>query len=231
VPNFIFAITFQSNFYYLFKGLRAPSDGKMATTAFSAVMFCVGSYLLVGILGYNYAGDAIEANFLASFSYATTSKFFYFLLNISYLVSIFCAFPIMFFSCRNNFIVLVKLATTRNRRVAALKREEELEDEGREALLQEASRKKERGYFLACTVLIYLVVVAVAFGVDDIEVVFNAIGSLCSSALSPLLPCFFYFQLVRMKQKPKAVTYYAAIAIFSIILPYSIFSIISLYVR
>ena len=33
----------------------------------------------------------------------------FFVINISFIISIFFAFPIMFFGCRNNFIALVKL--------------------------------------------------------------------------------------------------------------------------
>jgi amino acid permease len=109
VPNIFFAITFQNNFFPLFKGLKGPSDKKMAQVSIMGVGFCATSYILVGLMGYHYIGPGVSANFLTSFHYATFSKPFYFLLNTSFLISIFCAFPIMFFGCRNNFIALIQL--------------------------------------------------------------------------------------------------------------------------
>ena len=37
------------------------------------------------------------------------SKPFFYILNSTFLISIFFAFPIMFFGARNNFIALIKL--------------------------------------------------------------------------------------------------------------------------
>ena len=67
------------------------------------------SYIVVGLMGYNYVGNGVSPNFLESINYETFSKPFFYLLNATFLISIFCAFPIMFFGCRNNFIALVKL--------------------------------------------------------------------------------------------------------------------------
>ena len=56
VPNIFFAITFQNNFFPLFKGLKIPSDKKMAQVSIMGIGFCVTSYLLVGLIGYHYFG-------------------------------------------------------------------------------------------------------------------------------------------------------------------------------
>ena len=56
VPNIFFAITFQNNFFPLFKGMNGPTDKKMAWVAFSGVIFCATSYILIGLLGYSYVG-------------------------------------------------------------------------------------------------------------------------------------------------------------------------------
>jgi len=109
VPNIFFAITFQNNFFPVFKGMSQASDKRMALAAFIGVVFCAISYITVGILGYSYVGEDVSANFLSSFIYAEMSKPFFYLLNSTFLLSIFFAFPIMFFGCRNNFIALIKL--------------------------------------------------------------------------------------------------------------------------
>ena len=81
------------------------------------------------------------------------------------------------------------------------------------------------------TLLIYLVIVGVAVGVDDIEVVFNVIGAICSSSIGILLPCYFYFRLVMKKRKSKTVKFYVAVVVFVVMAPYSIFSVVALYIN
>lgn len=71
----------------------------------------------------------------------------------------------------------------------------------------------------------------VALGVDSIESVFNVVGALCSSSVCVLLPCLFYFRLVVLKKQPKGWKYYLSIAMFAIIAPYCLFSIVALYVH
>jgi amino acid permease len=236
VPNIFFAITFQNNFFPVFKGMQNPSDSKMARVAFAAVMFCASSYLLVGVLGYSYVGEAVKANFLESFDYKLMSKPFFFLLNATFLLSIFFAFPIMFFGCRNNFIALVKLAVAKS-----VKKEKEVAWRGEDTIEEISTyirdqryterKKKARLHFMGYTLLIYAVMVMVSLLVSDIEIVFNAIGGICTSSLAPLLPCYFYFRLVVRKKQPRTFKFYAAIVVFAVMAPYSLFSVISLYIN
>jgi amino acid permease len=64
VPNILLSMGFQLNFFPIFKGMRDVSDSKMAKATASAIGFCTFSYLLVGILGYQYVGREVSANFL-----------------------------------------------------------------------------------------------------------------------------------------------------------------------
>ena len=67
-------------------------------------------------------------------------------------------------------------------------------------------------------------------GVESIESVFNIIGAICSTSVSILMPCFFYFKLIKMRKQPKNVKYYISIALVCIMTPYAIFSMVALYV-
>ena len=78
--------------------------------------------------------------------------------------------------------------------------------------------------------IIYGITMAVALTVDSIEVVFNAIGSICSMSISVILPCVFYFRLVIDNKKRKGWKYYTALIVTCLMTPYSLFSIIALYV-
>jgi amino acid permease len=110
VPNVLLALSYQMNFFPIFKGMRKANDSRMSRAVLIGVVFCTLSYLMIGIMGYDYVGDKVQANFLNSLEYKRVAPAFFFVINAGFLLSIFFAFPIMFFGCRNNFIALVQLA-------------------------------------------------------------------------------------------------------------------------
>lgn len=110
MPNVLLALSYQMNFFPVFKGMRKASDARMTKAVLVGVIFCTLSYLMIGIMGYNYVGNNVSANFLNSLKYEKVDHIFFFIINGGFLLSVFFAFPIMFFSCRNNFIALVQLA-------------------------------------------------------------------------------------------------------------------------
>lgn len=73
-------------------------------------------------------------------------------------------------------------------------------------------------------------IVGVGLSVDDIEVVFNIIGAVCSSSIGVLLPCAFYFLLVQKKRKARKFTYFISLVVFMIMLPFAIFSVVAKYI-
>lgn len=95
----------------------------------------------------------------------------------------------------------------------------------------DAKKKRAQAHFILYTVLIYLVVIGVAVGVEDIKPVFNIVGAICSTSIAILLPCLFYFKLIQKNQQRKSWMYYTAIVIFCVMGPYAIFSIVALYVH
>ena len=69
VPNILFSLSFQNNFYPFFKGLKRSSDKRMMQTSIAGVLFCMCSYIVVGLMGYNYVGNGVSPNFLESINY------------------------------------------------------------------------------------------------------------------------------------------------------------------
>jgi hypothetical protein len=67
--------------------------------------------------------------------------------------------------------------------------------------------------------------------VEDIEVVFNVVGAICSSSTGALLPAFFYVRLIVLKQQRKTWKYYLSASILAVVGPYCLFSIVALYVN
>ena len=90
--------------------------------------------------------------------------------------------------------------------------------------------KRARIHFIVFTTILYLIIVGVALGIDNLLAVFNILGAVSSNSIGILLPCFFYFRLIQIHKCPKSWKYYLAIITFSIMIPYALFSIIALYV-
>lgn len=109
VPNILLALSYQMNFFPIYKGMRDVTDSKISKASLVGSLFCTLSYLLIGILGYQYIGSGIDANFLQSLEYSKLGSGFYFVINLSFIISVYLAFPIMFFAGRNNCISLLKI--------------------------------------------------------------------------------------------------------------------------
>ena len=59
VPNLMLALSYQVNMFPIYKGMRNVTDKKFNLASFTGITFCILSYLLVGLLGYDYAGSKI----------------------------------------------------------------------------------------------------------------------------------------------------------------------------
>jgi hypothetical protein len=89
--------------------MKNASDSRMTTAVALSLSFGIFTYLLIGILGYNYVGDTVGANFLNSLSYDKFPKVYYFIIKLPFLISAYFNVPLMFFASRNNFIALIQL--------------------------------------------------------------------------------------------------------------------------
>lgn len=121
VPNIILALGYQMNIFPIFKGMKKASDSRMTVAVAVSLALCTMSYLLVGILGYNYVGNTVGANFLNYLSYDKLSRPYYFIIKISFLISVYFAFPLMFFGSRNNFIALIQLMKLKTKDIESSK--------------------------------------------------------------------------------------------------------------
>lgn len=141
----------------------------------------------------------------------------------------------MFFGCRNNFIALMQLLllpSEKDKKTWRDPSENNIEKISSYISSEDrvGRRKKARKLFVIYTFGIYLVIAGVSISVDNIAVVFNAIGAICSTSIGVLLPCFFYFQLVRKKNKPRKGLFYLTIILFTVMIPFALFSLVAQYV-
>ena len=113
MPNIILAYAFQMNYFPIYKGMKNTNDSKMNWASAAGTLACGIAYCIVGFVGYSLYGMDAEANFLNSINYNDTNAAVFFVLNIGYCLSLLFSFAILFFGCRNNFIAMINLLSTK----------------------------------------------------------------------------------------------------------------------
>lgn len=109
IPNVLLALTFQANFFPIYKGMKDSNDHRITSACLTAIVSCGSIYLIVSIYTYMLYGSDLKANFLLCIDKNQTNPLLYYGMNIGFLVSVLFAYPIIFFSARNNFIAIIKL--------------------------------------------------------------------------------------------------------------------------
>jgi amino acid permease len=109
IPNIILALTFQANFFPIYKGMRAVNDEKFRNATLFALIICASLCMFIGVYTYLLYGDDLQANFLLCLDYKTVDPTLYYGMNISFTIFIIFAFPVSFISARDNFIKVIKL--------------------------------------------------------------------------------------------------------------------------
>jgi amino acid permease len=109
IPNVLLSLTFQANFFPIYKGMKNSNDHRITSACLTAIVTCGSVYLVVSLYAYMLYGDTLKANFLLCLDKQHTDPLLYYGMNLGFLLSVLFAYPIMFFSARNNFIAIVKL--------------------------------------------------------------------------------------------------------------------------
>ena len=109
IPNVLLSLTFQANFFPIYKGMKNSNDHRITSACLTAIVTCGSVYLVVSLYAYMLYGGSLQANFLLCLDKEQTDPLLYYGMNMGFLLSVLFAYPIMFFSARNNFIAIVKL--------------------------------------------------------------------------------------------------------------------------
>ena len=112
VPNIVFSLAFYMNFFPIYKGLVDANDNKMNKLVFTGVLCCSVMYIAIGVMGRLIVGPSIAPNLLNSISYNDMSPYLYMLIYLGFIIELFFAYPVVFFSCKNNFICILKIIAT-----------------------------------------------------------------------------------------------------------------------
>jgi hypothetical protein len=89
--------------------MKNSNDHRITSACLTAIVTCGSVYLVVSLYAYMLYGDTLKANFLLCLDKQHTDPLLYYGMNLGFLLSVLFAYPIMFFSARNNFIAIVKL--------------------------------------------------------------------------------------------------------------------------
>lgn len=84
--------------------------------------------------------------------------------------------------------------------------------------------------FYISTLGLHLVISIISVFLNSIEDILNLIGAICENLIAIILPCIFYFMLIKKQNKPKRGLYYFTIILVCIIAPYGVFTIVANYV-
>ena len=123
IPNIMLALSFQMNFFPIFKGihfmiiqgLKNSNDAKMEKACLVALCSVGLCYILVGMIGSAMYGPEVETNFLLNLRIDDLNDFLFWGMNGGFLLSVFFSFPVMFFGARNNFVALLQMFLNRNK--------------------------------------------------------------------------------------------------------------------
>lgn len=205
----------------------------MSKASITGLLTVAFFYIITGNIGYALYGDSVQANFLLNLDHKDINDVLFFGMNGGFLISVFFSFPVMFFGARNNFIALGKLVLTKNKKpkIAAENYTDSVQQISSyiEHGTKDERRRKAQIHFYIYTATLYAVAIVIAILVDDIESVFNLVGSVASNAIGFILPCLFYFTLVAYKNKARGIKFHIARFLAFFFIPFGLFAIIAQY--
>ena len=109
IPNILLSLTYQQNFYPIFKGMQEASDRKMTIACCLGITLSASFFAVFGILGYNLIGNSVQDNFLESIQFRKTNKVLFTFIYLGFLLSNLATYPLMFFGCRNNCMAIAQV--------------------------------------------------------------------------------------------------------------------------
>jgi len=210
-PVQVFAFTCAQNLFPIYNELRTNSQERMNIVMGSSIGSAVLTYEVIAVLGYLTFGSKVGANIIAM--YPSTSLFIAGG-QAAIVVLVLFSYPLQVHPCRN---CLDKVfSSVRPSPQAAIKpaptavipadgevpvstsliaEEEEEEEEPVISVEDHAALEMSERKHVALTTAIIVLGFAVAYMVDDLQLVLSFVGSTGSTTLSFILPGIFYYKL------------------------------------
>ncbi|KAH7890796.1 vacuolar amino acid transporter 5 [Phlebopus sp. FC_14] len=179
-PVQVFAFTCAQNIFPIFNELRTNSQKRVNLVIGTSIGGAILTYEVIAVFGYLTFGSNVGANIIAM--YPSTSLFIA-VGQLAIVVLILFSYPLQVQPCRN---CLDKIFLTRMKPVS---------EGGDDEMDEHAAGDMSLFKHTVLTAAIIILGFAVAYKVDDLQMVLSFVGSTGSTTISFILPGLFFWKL------------------------------------
>ncbi|KAG9089407.1 hypothetical protein FRC07_012340, partial [Ceratobasidium sp. 392] len=197
-PVQVFAFTCAQNLFPLYNELRSNTQARMNLVIFSSIFSATATYEVIALFGYLTFGSKVGPNIIAM--YPSTTLFIA-IGQFAIVIMVMFSYPLQVHPCRG---CLDKVFHGGHKHVhpPANREATEAEEDEEEVLAEARDPHGAHGQMtmarhIALTVGIVGCGFAIAYFVDDLQLVLSFVGSTGSTTISFILPGLFYFKLFR----------------------------------
>ncbi|KAF9047146.1 hypothetical protein BDZ89DRAFT_978893 [Hymenopellis radicata] len=216
-PVQVFAFTCAQNLFPLYNELKSNTQSRMNIIVGTSIGTATLTYEVIAVFGYLTFGSKVGANIIAM--YPSTSVFIA-VGQLAIVVLVLFSYPLQVHPCRNCLDKVFHAGQVKS---------DDHEDSNDEHAVVDMSSLKHS----ILTAAIVINGFAIAYFVDDLQMVLSFVGSTGSTTLSFILPGLFYWKLTRNDESVKTLNSLALALmiygcfIFVFCLGFNIYSVVS----
>ncbi|KAF8739060.1 Transmembrane amino acid transporter protein, partial [Rhizoctonia solani] len=193
-PVQVFAYTCAQNLFPIYNELKSNTQPRMNMVIFTSIFSATATYEIIAVFGYLTFGSKVGPNIIAMYPSTTI---FIAIGQFAIVVMVMFSYPLQVHPCRGCLDKVIG----GNKVVAPSSETQSLaeaEQDEAEALDPHGSHgKMSKARHVALTSAIVGFGFAIAYFVDDLQLILSFVGSTGSTTISFILPGLFYFKLFR----------------------------------
>ncbi|CAE6512315.1 unnamed protein product [Rhizoctonia solani] len=195
-PVQVFAYTCAQNLFPIYNELKSNTQPRMNTVIFTSIFSATATYEIIAVFGYLTFGSKVGPNIIAMYPSTTI---FIAIGQFAIVVMVMFSYPLQVHPCRGCLDKVIggkkKVDTPSSSETQSL---DEAEQDEAEVLDPHGSHgKMSKARHVALTSAIVGFGFAIAYFVDDLQLILSFVGSTGSTTISFILPGLFYFKLFR----------------------------------
>ncbi|KAF8739159.1 Transmembrane amino acid transporter protein, partial [Rhizoctonia solani] len=194
-PVQVFAYTCAQNLFPIYNELKSNTQPRMNTVIFTSIFSATATYEIIAVFGYLTFGSKVGPNIISMYPSTTI---FIAIGQFAIVVMVMFSYPLQVHPCRGCLDKVIggkKKVDTPSSETQSL---DEAEQDEAEVLDPHGSHgKMSKARHVALTSAIVAFGFAIAYFVDDLQLILSFVGSTGSTTISFILPGLFYFKLFR----------------------------------
>lgn len=207
-PVQVFAYTCAQNLFPIYNELKSNTQPRMNMVIFTSIFSATATYEIIALFGYLTFGSKVGPNIIAMYPSTTI---FIAIGQFAIVVMVMFSYPLQVHPCRGCLDKVIGKAAPPPSEVQSMVDDEEVEAE---ALDPHGSHgKMSKTKHITLTSAIVGLGFAIAYFVDDLQLILSFVGSTGSTTISFILPGLFYFKLFRNDPGHSRVLLGAALAL------------------